>query len=94
MDRKRYGTAVIIWFDYDEKVIEFTPGDASIVSSCTGLYDLVRQGNIVLAGNNEDWKDPWPMMFFYPATEEKYGWIKFGWGGGFPQGGMNDQGLF
>ncbi len=60
--------------------------------SCTIFY--VVNDNQVFAGNNEDWKDPYSKMWFYPAQENKYGWVKFGWGSGFPQGGMNDQGLF
>ena len=60
--------------------------------SCTIFY--VVNDNQVFAGNNEDWKDPYAKMWFYPAQENKYGWVKFGWGSGFPQGGMNDQGLF
>jgi hypothetical protein len=60
--------------------------------SCTIFY--VANNNKVLAGSNEDWKDPFSKMWFYPPEDDKYGWIKFGWGSGFPQGGMNDQGLF
>jgi len=60
--------------------------------SCTIFY-LVRD-SLILAGNNEDWKDPAPIMWFYPAEEGRHGWVKFGWGSGFPQGGINDQGLF
>jgi len=60
--------------------------------SCTIFY--ISSDSIILAGNNEDWKDPFPKMWFYPSVEGKHGWIKFGWGSGFPQGGMNDQGLF
>lgn len=61
-------------------------------SGCTVFY--VSGDGIVYAGNNEDWKDPYSRMFFYPAEENKHGWIKFGWAGGFPQGGMNDCGVF
>jgi len=60
--------------------------------SCTIFY--IEKDGIILAGNNEDWKDPASMMFFYPPSNGKHGWVKFGWGSGFPQGGMNDQGLF
>jgi len=60
--------------------------------SCTIFY--VSSDTIIFAGNNEDWKDPYSKMWFYPSENNKYGWIKFGWGSGFPQGGMNDQGLF
>ncbi len=60
--------------------------------SCTIFY--VIKDNKILAGNNEDWEDPYSKMWFYPPENNKHGWIKFGWGSGFPQGGMNDQGLF
>ena len=62
------------------------------VYSCTIFY--VVKDNKIFAGNNEDWEDPNSKMWFYPAENNKHGWIKFGWGSGFPQGGMNDQGLF
>ena len=66
---------------------------ASVQSySCTIFY--VVKGNKIFAGNNEDWEDPYSKMWFYPPENDKHGWIKFGWGSGFPQGGMNDQGLF
>ena len=60
--------------------------------SCTIFY--VAKDNKIFAGNNEDWEDPYSKMWFYPPENNKHGWIKFGWGSGFPQGGMNDQGLF
>ncbi len=60
--------------------------------SCTIFYAV--QNDVILAGNNEDWKDPYTHMWFYPANESSYGWVKFGFGSGFPQGGVNDQGLF
>jgi hypothetical protein len=47
-----------------------------------------------MAGNNEDWKDPYAFMWFFPPEDDKHGWVKFGFGNGFPQGGMNDQGVF
>lgn len=59
---------------------------------CTIFYS--SQNGIILAGNNEDWKDPNTKMWFYPSTDSTYGWVKFGFESGFPQGGMNDQGLF
>ncbi len=60
--------------------------------SCTIFY--VVNDNKILAGNNEDWEDPYSKMWFYPPENNKHGWVKFGWGSGFPQGGMNDQGFF
>ncbi len=58
---------------------------------CTVFY--ATDGNIILFGNNEDWSDPNSRIWFIPSEEGKHGWIKFGWAGGFPQGGMNEDGL-
>lgn len=60
--------------------------------SCTIFY--IEKDGIILAGNNEDWKDNATKLFFYPASNGKKAWIKFGFGNGFPQGGMNENGLF
>lgn len=60
--------------------------------SCTIFY--VIKNNKILAGNNEDWSDSYTKMWFYPPENDKHGWVKFGFGSGFPQGGLNDQGLF
>ena len=57
-------------------------------------YLFYTKEGIIYAGNNEDWKDNATMMFFYPSAQKKNGWIKFGWASGFPQGGMNEKGLF
>lgn len=62
------------------------------VFRCTIFY--ASDGMTVLAGNNEDWSDPKTAFRFIPSSEGKHGWIKFGYAGGYPQGGMNDQGLF
>lgn len=70
----------------------FLTSSSEHLYSCTIFY-LVGD-SLILAGNNEDWKDPSPIMWFYPAETGKHGWVKFGWGSGFPQGGINDQGLF
>ncbi len=61
-------------------------------TSCTIFY--LKSDSLVLAGNNEDWEDPDPVMWFIPGKDGKLGWVKFGWGSGFPQGGMNEKGLF
>ena len=59
---------------------------------CTVLY--ATDGTYMLGGSNEDWSDPNTMFWIIPQSEDKYGWIKFGFSGGFPQGGMNEHGLF
>lgn len=59
---------------------------------CTVFY--ATDGNTILGGNNEDWSDSNTKIWFFPPEEGKHGWVKFGFAGGFPQGGLNDQGLF
>lgn len=63
--------------------------------SCTIIY--ASDGNIALAGNNEDWTSPFGTIWFIPAEQGKNGRVYFGWkshGRIIVQGGMNDQGLF
>ena len=67
----------------------FCPGN---VSACT-IFTAALQGKI-LAGNNEDWYDSNSKICFYPSEQGKYGRFIFRDLYGFPQGGMNDQGLF
>jgi hypothetical protein len=62
------------------------------VQSCTIV--MVAKGNLVLVGNNEDWKNPNTKMWFIPAEDGEYGRVCFGFDNMFAQGGMNDQGLF
>lgn len=63
--------------------------------SCTIIY--ASDSKIALAGNNEDYTNPFGTIWFIPADSEKFGRVYFGWrseGRNIPQGGMNDQGLF
>lgn len=60
--------------------------------ACTMV--MVANDDVILAGNNEDWRDPDTKMWIYPPSKNEYGRICFGFGNGFTQGGMNDQGLF
>ena len=56
---------------------------------------LIARDGIVLAGNNEDWTDPDTKIWFVAEkSEENYGRVYFGFGNWFPQGGMNEEGLF
>jgi len=61
--------------------------------SCT-VFLVARDGR-VLAGNNEDWTDPDTKIWFVVEEgETRYGRVYFGFGNWFPQGGMNEKGLF
>ena len=61
--------------------------------SCTIIY--ASDGKIALAGTNEDWSRPYSNIWFLPAEEGKFGRVYFGFNVvQFPQGGMNDKGLF
>jgi len=71
-------------------VIVFYPN--ILLLPCTVFF--ATNGIIVLGGNNEDWSDPNTKFWFIPSIGGKHGWIKFGFAGGYPQGGMNDQGVF
>jgi len=60
---------------------------------CTIIY--ASDGKIALAGNNEDWSRPYANIWFLPAEKGKFGRVYFGFNVvQFPQGGMNDKGLF
>ena len=54
----------------------------------------IARGNTVLAGNNEDINNPLSKIWFEPPEKGKHGITYFGYGSNYPQGGMNDQGLF
>ncbi len=60
--------------------------------ACTMV--MVAKGEVMLAGNNEDWRNPNTKIWAYPASKGKYGRVCFGFDDGYTQGGMNDQGLF
>lgn len=63
--------------------------------SCTIIY--ASDGNVALAGNNEDWNKPYGNIWFLPPEKGKFGRVYFGWiinDVKYPQGGMNDKGLF
>lgn len=62
------------------------------VHSCTIFY--ITDGKKVYAGNNEDWEDPATRMWIIPSANGKNGWIKFGFANGYPQGGVNEKGVF
>ena len=65
---------------------------ANPTEGCTIV--MVAKGKIVLAGNNEDWRNPKTKIWFVPASNGEYGRVCVGFDNMFVQGGMNDQGLF
>ena len=65
-------------------------GSTSI--ACTGFY-INRDGKIY-AGNNEDYNNPNTKMWIIPGDHENYGRIYFGLDDYYPQGGINEKGLF
>jgi hypothetical protein len=60
--------------------------------ACT-VFTAEKNG-MVLAGNNEDWPNPNSTIHFYPAQGGYYAFWVFRDTMGFPQGGMNERGLF
>jgi hypothetical protein len=67
------------------------------VFPCSGIFGA--DSNHVFAGNNEDYFNPMTKIWVKPAggnadSKWKYGVLFFGYDNYFPQGGVNDQGLF
>jgi len=60
--------------------------------ACTGL--VVQDGERVLVGNNEDWFNPRSKIWFIQPVDDRYGSVFFGFDNFWPQGGMNQAGLF
>jgi penicillin V acylase-like amidase (Ntn superfamily) len=61
-------------------------------SACTAF--LAAKGDSVFAGNNEDYFNPCTRMWFIPASGKEFGRVYSGFNHFFPQGGMNEKGLF
>ena len=66
--------------------------NTSKIYSCTGIY--IHNDSITLAGNNEDWTDYKTKMWFVPSENGNFGRVYFGYSNFYPQGGMNEKGLF
>ena len=60
--------------------------------ACSGFY--IEQGDKLLAGNNEDYINPNTKMWIIPSEKGRFGKIVFGFDDYFPQGGINEKGLF
>ena len=59
---------------------------------CTIFY--AADDNVALGGNNEDFWNPFTYMWFVPGESGTYGRVYFGFEDGYPQGGVNEAGLF
>ena len=62
------------------------------VQACTAF--CAASGGQVLVGNNEDWNNPRTKIWFVPATPGTYGRMYVGFDDMWPQGGMNEHGLW
>ena len=54
---------------------------------------VLADTNRVLFCNNEDWSNPKTRIWFVPAGTTNYGCVYVGFDDGFPQGGLNTEGL-
>ena len=63
------------------------------LNPCTFFMSTLN--GVTFFGNNEDSPSTsWPTnVWFIPPQEGKHGYVYFGYNNGYPQGGMNDQGL-
>ncbi len=61
-------------------------------AACTGL--VLQDDERVLVGNNEDWFNPRTKIWFIQPAGDRYGSVIFGFDNYYPQGGMNQKGLF
>ncbi len=58
---------------------------------CT--FFMSTRNGVTFFGNNEDFHIPNTNVWFIPPQNDRYGYMCFGYDNGWPQGGMNDQGL-
>jgi uncharacterized protein (TIGR03435 family) len=67
-------------------------GASNAVHACTAF--CARGNGHVLVGNNEDWNNPHTRIWFEPAEPGKFGRMFSGFDDQWPQGGMNERGLW
>ena len=65
----------------------------NVTHACTAFCAADAQGR-VLVGNNEDYNNPRTKIRFVPAEPGKYGRVYVGFDDLWPQGGMNERGLW
>ena len=66
-------------------------GNSALLASTA--FSAAGAGEI-LVGNNEDWNNPRAKIWFVPATPGSYGRVYVGFDDLWPQGGMNEHGLW
>jgi uncharacterized protein (TIGR03435 family) len=64
-----------------------------VADACTA-FCAVGQNGQVLVGNNEDWTNPRTKLWFVAAKQGSYGRMYVGFDDMWPQGGMNERGLW
>lgn len=64
----------------------------AVVNACTAF--CATGAGQVLVGNNEDWSNPRTRIWFVPAASGSYGRMYVGFDDLWPQGGMNERGLW
>ena len=64
----------------------------SQISFACSMYKITHNGKTIV-GNNEDWFSPNAQAWFIPAKDGTYGVMHVGFINGFPQGGINEEGL-
>ena len=64
----------------------------NVVLACTAF--CASGGGQVLVGNNEDWHNPRTKIWFVTAKAGSYGRVYVGFDDLYPQGGMNERGLW
>jgi uncharacterized protein (TIGR03435 family) len=67
-------------------------GGRGVAVACTGF--CATGGGQVLVGNNEDYNNPRTKIWFVPAKEGTFGRLYVGFDDLWPQGGMNERGLW
>ena len=83
----------------DEEARNLLMAGSDSKERCTIIY--ASDGRTALAGNNEDWTNPFPIIWFLPAEDGRFGRVYFGFQNIWPmtewpqrEGGMNEKGLF
>jgi len=81
------------------QALKLSTASLSDENHCTIIY--ASDGANSLAGNNEDWTNPFPIIWFQPAKDGKFGYMGFGLQSGWPkmedyqwEGAVNEKGLF